>query len=146
MHRCALQSLPPRSTVTDVTALRASECHYENEMQFHLAGCVLEQKAGKPAFWRFAVVDLDRAPQREWLEVVEVPQGRGTTRSLAQLGIFLNEKVRVRGAAPWRGPVLVDVGGTTVAIGRCLANRIKVRLLKRDGREPQPRPGRHDKS
>jgi ferrous iron transport protein A len=77
---------------------------------------------------------LDRAPQRRSLVVLEVPRGRGVTRSLAQLGVSVSEKLRVRSAAPWGGPILVEVGGTTVAIGRGLASRIKVRLLRRDGR------------
>lgn len=89
---------------------------------------------------KLAVTGLDRAPRRRCLEVVEVPQGRGVMRSLAQLGVFVSEKLRVRSAAPWSGPILVEVGGTTVAIGRCLARRIKVRLVRWDGRGNNPCP------
>jgi Fe2+ transport system protein FeoA len=89
---------------------------------------------------KVAVTYLDRAPQHKCLEVVEVPQGRGVVRSLAQLGVFVSEKLRVRGAAPWSGPILVEVGGTTVAIGRCLARRVKVRLVRWDGRGDNPCP------
>lgn len=82
-----------------------------------------------------AVMFLDCAPQRRSLLVMEVPRGRGVARSLAQLGVAVSEKLRVRSAAPWGGPILVEVGGTTVAIGRSLASRIKVRLVRRDGKE-----------
>ena len=77
------------------------------------------------------VLLLDRAPANKFLEVVEVPHGRAVSRSLAQLGVAVSERLRVRSAAPWGGPVLVEVGGTTVAIGRGLAHRIKVRLVRR---------------
>jgi ferrous iron transport protein A len=80
-------------------------------------------------------IQLDRAPIDKYMEVVEVPQGRGVARSLAQLGVSVTERLRVRSAAPWGGPVLVEVGGTTVAIGRGLARRIKVRLIRKRKRD-----------
>lgn len=127
------QSLASRNPVTDVTALLPHECQYENENQFQLVRATVEQRTDASTLCKPAVTYLDRAPQRKCLEVVEVPQGRGVARSLAQLGVFVSEKLRVRSAAPWSGPILVEVGGTTVAIGRCLARRIKVRLLRGDG-------------
>ena len=126
-------SLASRNPVTDVTALLPHECQYENENQFQLVRATVEQRTDASTLCKPAVTYLDRAPQRKCLEVVEVPQGRGVARSLAQLGVFVSEKLRVRSAAPWSGPILVEVGGTTVAIGRCLARRIKVRLLRGDG-------------
>jgi Fe2+ transport system protein FeoA len=78
-----------------------------------------------------AVSSLDRAPRSEWLEVVEVPPGRRASRSLGQVGVSVNGKLRVLSAAPLGGPILVDAGGATVAIGRSLARRITVRLLGR---------------
>lgn len=86
------------------------------------------------------VILLDRAPMDNFLEVVEVPQGRGVARSLAQLGVSVTERLRVRSAAPLGGPVLVEVGGTTVAIGRSLARRIKVRLVRRRTRDDACQP------
>jgi Fe2+ transport system protein FeoA len=131
-----------RSLVTDVTAISLRECHYENENQFQMVRAIVEAGTDRSKPCKVAVTYLDRAPQRKCLEVVEVPQGRGVMRSLAQLGVFVSEKLRVRGAAPWSGPILVEVGGTTVAIGRCLARRIKVRLLRRDGTGDEPCPSR----
>ena len=95
----------------------------------------VKQGTDAPALCKSAVMCLDCAPQRKSLVVVEVPRGRGVARSLAQLGVSVSEKLWVRSAAPWGGPILVDVGGTTAAIGRSLACRIKVRLARRDGRE-----------
>jgi ferrous iron transport protein A len=106
-------------------------------MQFHLAGWTLPHKAA--ADRKPALLQLDRAPQHQWLEVVEVPQGRGAARSLAHLGVLVKERLRVQSAAPWGGPVLVEVGATTVAIGRGLASRIKVRVLRREPSREEPR-------
>jgi Fe2+ transport system protein FeoA len=80
------------------------------------------------------VTSLDRAPRSEWVEVLEVPHGRRASRSLGQVGVSVNERLHVLSTAPLGGPVLVDAGGTTVAIGRTLASRITVRLM---GRKPK---------
>jgi Fe2+ transport system protein FeoA len=78
---------------------------------------------------------LDCAPRRTYVEVVEVPRGRRAGRVLAQVGILLHERLRVRSAAPMGGPILVDAGGATIAIGRGLASRIRVRLLNKGSNE-----------
>jgi Fe2+ transport system protein FeoA len=75
---------------------------------------------------------LDSVPRRSYVEVVEVPRGRRAGRLLAQVGILLHEKLRVRNAAPLGGPILVDAGGATIAVGRSLASRIRVRMLSGD--------------
>jgi len=76
------------------------------------------------------VTYLDRAPRSEWVEVLDMPRGRSATRVLGQVGVCVNQKLRVLSTAPLGGPVLVDANGTTVAIGRSLAKRIKVRLTR----------------
>jgi len=102
---------------------------YENEMQFHLLPLIVRPDSESYAPSQRTGISLDRAPQREWVEVIEVPHGRRASRHLGQLGICVNERLRVLNTAPLGGPVLVDAGGTTVAIGRSLARRIMVRRL-----------------
>jgi Fe2+ transport system protein FeoA len=75
------------------------------------------------------VTSLDRAARSDWVEVVDLPRGRRASRHLGQVGICVNERLRVLRTAPLGGPVLVEVRGTTVAIGRSLASRITVRLM-----------------
>jgi ferrous iron transport protein A len=55
--------------------------------------------------------------------------GRAVTRQLAQLGIRTGKIVKVRRLAPMGGPILVESGGTTVAVGRGMARKVTVRLL-----------------
>jgi ferrous iron transport protein A len=72
---------------------------------------------------------LDRVPECHWAEVVEVDGGQGANRRLAQLGILVGATVHVLRAAPLGGPVLVEVQGSTVAVGRGLARKVSVRLM-----------------
>jgi ferrous iron transport protein A len=72
---------------------------------------------------------LDRVPECRWAEVVEVDGGHGANRRLAHLGILVGAKVHVLRAAPLGGPVLVEVNGGTVAVGRGLARKVSVRMM-----------------
>jgi ferrous iron transport protein A len=74
------------------------------------------------------VTSLDRAPRSSQVEVLDIPEGHRAARSLENIGIRVHQKLRVLAAAPLGGPVLVDVAGTKIALGRSLARRIKVRL------------------
>jgi ferrous iron transport protein A len=103
---------------------------YEDELQFHLWANTVRPDADISTRPQRLVTSLDRAPRSEWVEVVELPRGRGASRHLRQVGICVNERLRVLSTAPLGGPVLVEAGGTTVAIGRSLASRITVRLMR----------------
>jgi ferrous iron transport protein A len=68
-------------------------------------------------------------PTSQHAEVVTVEGGRGARRHLAQLGIQPGGVLLVVRSAPMGGPILVEVRGSTVAVGRGLACKIRVRLL-----------------
>lgn len=72
---------------------------------------------------------LDLARQSSRVEVVTVSGGRRAIHQLAQLGIAVGTQLAVCGSAPWGGPVLVEVGGSTVAVGRSIARKVVVKLL-----------------
>jgi DtxR family transcriptional regulator, Mn-dependent transcriptional regulator len=55
-------------------------------------------------------------------------------RYLASLGLLPDVDVRVKEVAPFRGPILVEVGNSQYAIGREVAARIAVRTERRPGR------------
>jgi Fe2+ transport system protein FeoA len=75
------------------------------------------------------VTYLDKAPRTGTVEVLDLPHGRRAARSLEQVGIRVHQKLRVLRAAPMGGPVLVEVAGATIALGRSLASRIQVRVI-----------------
>jgi Fe2+ transport system protein FeoA len=72
---------------------------------------------------------LDSVPADGRAEVVDVLGDHGTVRRLSQLGVVAGATLHVRGAAPLGGPLLVDVAGSSVAVGRKLARRVFVRML-----------------
>ncbi|MBD3196174.1 MAG: ferrous iron transport protein A [Candidatus Lokiarchaeota archaeon] len=61
------------------------------------------------------------------LTVVNVNSGRGAKMRLANLGIIPGSKIIKKQSAPFRGPVELNVKGTSIVIGRGLAAKINVR-------------------
>jgi ferrous iron transport protein A len=62
-------------------------------------------------------------------QVVQVQGGRGMALRLARLGVRPGAVVRLVSSGPLRGPLLVEVEGMRVALGRGVARRILVRPL-----------------
>jgi len=60
--------------------------------------------------------------------VVQIQGGRGMTRRLNAVGIYPGVHAIKRSAQPLRGPVEIQVGGTTLAIGFGMARRILVEV------------------
>ena len=61
-----------------------------------------------------------------WVHIVGFSGGEGLTAKLRQLGLVPGTRVRVLRAAPLGGPVLVEVGSRSIALGRRIAARIDV--------------------
>lgn len=62
-------------------------------------------------------------------QVVNVFGGRGVRQRLAQLGIYPGSIITVYNVSGWRGPLLLEVSGSRLALGRGMARRIEVRPL-----------------
>lgn len=58
--------------------------------------------------------------------VVEIDGGAGVRNHLNTLGIHMGDTIRVVERAPFRGPVLVEIHGTRVALGRGVARKVTV--------------------
>jgi len=76
-----------------------------------------------------STLTLDRIRSRQEVKVVQIVAGQSATRQLAQFGICPGSTVKVRRSAPMGGPVLVDSGGSMVAIGRGMARKVRVQTL-----------------
>ncbi len=59
--------------------------------------------------------------------VTDILGGWGSRRRLAELGVFPGARLRVVSHAAFGGPLLVDVGGRVVAVGRGVAGKVIVR-------------------
>ncbi len=69
---------------------------------------------------------LDMVEVLRPLRVVFIEGGQGVRSHLNTLGIHIGDWVRVVERAPFRGPVLIQVNGTRLALGRGVASRVRV--------------------
>jgi Fe2+ transport system protein FeoA len=72
---------------------------------------------------------LQGIPAGTLIRILEVSAARHLRRTLSQLGIQIGEVVHVQRHVPYGGPILIEHWGTQVALGRSLANRIRVELV-----------------
>lgn len=69
---------------------------------------------------------LLNAPQGQWLKVTTLNGGESLRARLTQYGVFEGDYLRILRAAPLRGPLLVEVNGREIALGRRVAEKIIV--------------------
>ena len=83
---------------------------------------------------------LDQLRPGDEAYVVDIRAGRGLQRRLNHLGIHTGDTVRLSGRGAFRGPLLVQIHGMQVALGRGVARHVLVRPV---GEPTAPR--RHDR-
>ena len=74
------------------------------------------------------MMTLDAVHARRQARVILIEGGHGVRSHLNTLGIHIGDWLTVVERAPFRGPVLVEVNGTRVAIGRGIASKVKVEV------------------
>lgn len=74
-------------------------------------------------------VSLDRVAASSEVQILALPNDAGQVRTLEQLGVREDERGRVRSAAPLGGPILLEIGGSAVAIARAVAKKIRVQVV-----------------
>lgn len=62
----------------------------------------------------------------DWVRVVSLQGGENLRDKLTQHGLYPGDCVRVVRTAPLGGPLLVDVHGREIALGRGIAEKIVV--------------------
>ena len=84
------------------------------------------------------MMPLDTVDAKQQVRVMLIDGGHRVRSHLNNLGIHIGDWLTVVGHAPFRGPVLVEVHGTRLALGRGIAAKIRV---ERDGAlKPLVRP------
>jgi Fe2+ transport system protein FeoA len=68
------------------------------------------------------------APIGKTVIITEYRGGKGVYSKLRQLGLTPGRKVKVLRYAPLGGPLMLDVGGRSVALGRGIADRVHVEV------------------
>jgi len=69
------------------------------------------------------------APKNVPVIIINYTGGKGVDSKLRQLGLCPGREVKILRYAPMGGPVMVDIGGRSVAIGRGIAAKIKVEKI-----------------
>jgi ferrous iron transport protein A len=69
------------------------------------------------------------AKQDVWVRVVSFDGESGLQNRLLQHGLYPGDRARVLRIAPLKGPLLVEVSGREIALGRGVATRIFVEEL-----------------
>lgn len=69
---------------------------------------------------------LDAIGTRKQVRVIAIDGGHGVRSHLNLLGIHVGDWLTVVERAPFRGPVLVEINGSRVAIGRAIAAKVRV--------------------
>lgn len=65
----------------------------------------------------------------EWIKVSGFECGRGMEARLTQLGFLPGNKIRVIRSAPFKGPLLIEVEGREIVLGRGVARHILVEKI-----------------
>ena len=76
-----------------------------------------------------SLIPLAAVPGAGRAEIVRLFCDPSTMRRLADLGIVVGAVLSLQRSAPLGGPVIVDVQGSHVALGRRLASQMAVRVL-----------------
>ncbi|MFN8005793.1 MAG: FeoA family protein [Terriglobia bacterium] len=72
---------------------------------------------------------LAQIPEGATLRILGISGSPHLRRELAQLGIHIGDLVRVHQHVPFGGPILLEHCGTKVALGRTIAERIRVGVV-----------------
>lgn len=68
------------------------------------------------------------APIGKTVKIIEYRGGKSVYSKLRQLGLTPGREVKVLRYAPLGGPLMVDVGGRSVALGRGIADRVHIEV------------------
>jgi ferrous iron transport protein A len=69
------------------------------------------------------LIDVDNGQQ---VRVTGIRGGKALEMKLRQLGLLPGDRARVTRHAPFGGPIMIEVNGRTIALGRGIAAKIAV--------------------
>jgi ferrous iron transport protein A len=69
---------------------------------------------------------LDRIDERRKAKVIDIQGGAGIRQRLSQMGIHSGDIVTMLRYGALRGPLLIEIHGSQVALGRGIASKIVV--------------------
>ncbi len=76
------------------------------------------------------LIELTKAPFNQPLEIRSVSGGFGWEKKFESLGIRRGRKLRKIACQPFGGPVVIEVDGSKISLGRGIASKIEVEVIK----------------
>ena len=64
----------------------------------------------------------------QWVRVTDIHGGQELELKLRQLGVLPGDQARVMRHAPFGGPIMIEVNGRSIALGRGIAKKILVEV------------------
>ena len=61
-------------------------------------------------------------------KVLEIAKGTSAERKLFEIGIIPGAKIRLVSRHPFRGPLVLEIGNSKIAVGRGIANSVVIAL------------------
>ena len=77
-----------------------------------------------------SLLRLDQARANTTLKITSISGGWGVRQNLNEFGLHVGDSIRILRKAPFGGPLMVVNHGTKVAVGRQLAAKIKVEVIR----------------
>jgi len=84
------------------------------------------QNGGEPSTGRKKLAPLDEIGEKKKAKVIDIQGGWAAKRRLNQMGIHPGDVVTVMRYGALRGPMLIEVHGFQLALGRGVASKILV--------------------
>lgn len=75
---------------------------------------------------------LDKTRAEQKLRIVRIHGGHGVRERLYQLGLFEGTDIVVKQNSRLGGPLLIECGGSRIALGRGMAQKIDVEEIESD--------------
>jgi len=75
------------------------------------------------------LISLTKAPCNLVLEIKSFADSFGWARRLESMGIRKGQRVRKIACQPFGGPVVIEIGGCCVSMGRGIASKIDVEVV-----------------
>jgi ferrous iron transport protein A len=76
--------------------------------------------------YKVRIMTLMQATTGQTVRIKRIEGGVGFEHKLRQLGLFPGDSARVLRHAPLGGPILVEIEGRSIALGRGVASRVIV--------------------
>ncbi len=73
---------------------------------------------------------LHERKEGDVLRIISISNSRGVRRQLAQMGIQVGDTVQVKRCVSFGGPILIESRGTSIALSKESAEKIKVELVE----------------